>query len=252
MLGYEQMGSGKMGVVVLHDWMCDSSSWRTVRQYLNKDEFAWIFVDLRGYGMSLSQRGDYTVEEAAADVLALTETFDMQRLVVIGHSMSSLVALHLAQTSNRFERAVLVCPNPPRGLGVDETLLSRLIAVAKGDDTLRMQAIMYTLGDRLSEGWARYKVARWRATSDSNAVAGYVHLFAVNGVPNPEATAAIPILAVTGEQDAPSMRGGSVKDYFAPICPQLTIASIAECGHYPMQETPPLLATIIERFLHSV
>ena len=34
-----------------------------------------------------------------------------------------------------------------------------------------------------------------------------------------------------------------------PFYPNGRLVSLGECGHYPMQEQPPLLATLIERFL---
>jgi pimeloyl-ACP methyl ester carboxylesterase len=34
-----------------------------------------------------------------------------------------------------------------------------------------------------------------------------------------------------------------------PFYPNSRLVSLGECGHYPMQEQPPLLATLIERFL---
>ena len=252
MLGYERLGSGSLGVIVLHDWLCDTSTWDSVRFYLNGEQFTWVFTDLRGYGKSRSETGTYTLEEAAADVVSLLDTLGWQRAVIVGHSMSTLVALHLAQTApDRIDRAVLVCPVPPSGLGVDASMVEALTAVANGDDTQRIQAMKYAMGDRLSDGWLRYKVTRWRATSDPEAVTGYVPLFAENGVPNPKATVTVPLLAVTGEQDDAPMRSAAVQACFSPLCPNLTVAPIAECGHYPMQETPPLLATILERFLRQ-
>ena len=53
-------------------------------------------VDLRGYGRSRGRTGAFTLEEAAADVLALGDALGLTRFAVVGHSMSPLVALHLA------------------------------------------------------------------------------------------------------------------------------------------------------------
>src|SRR5690606_18118355 len=100
---------------------------------------------------------------------------------------------------------------------------------------------------RLSPGWARYKASRWRARADPVAAAGYVAMFARDGLPNPTARISIPVLAVTGEQDAPPMRSDAVQRQLAPLCEQLTVVSLSESGHYPMQEMPPLTVAILER-----
>lgn len=254
MIGYDLIGEGRCGVIVLHDWLCDTSTWQSVRLYLNEQDFTWVFADLRGYGKSKEQTGEYSIEEAASDVISLANALNWKRFVIVGHSMSTLVALHIAQIApERIDRVVLVCPVPRHGLGVDDSVVAALVAIAKGDDAHRMQAVKYTVGDRLSEGWGwiRYKANRWRATSIPDAVAGYVPMFAKHGLLNPTTPVSVPVLAVTGEQDDPSMRSAAIRESLSPLCPKLSIETISACGHYPMQEAPPLFATIVERFLNS-
>ncbi|MEA2259830.1 MAG: hypothetical protein QOJ51_2655 [Acidobacteriaceae bacterium] len=45
---------------------------------------------------------------------------------------------------------------------------------------------------------------------------------------------------------APQAKSGG---WMLPFYPNGRLVSLGECGHYPMQEQPPLLATLIERFL---
>jgi pimeloyl-ACP methyl ester carboxylesterase len=250
MLGHETLGSGPGAVVVLNDWIGDTSTWDGVRPYLDRDRFTWVFTDLRGYGRSRGQRGAFGVVEAAADVLEVADALGFRRLAIVGHSMSCLVALHLAQHApDRIERAVVLTPPPPRGFGTDEATLDRMQAVGRGDDEARMRALRAIWGGRLSEAWVRFKAARWRAGADPDAVAGYVAMFGRDGLPDPAAKIAAPVLAVTGEQDAEIMRREAVTRLLGPLCEGLTVIPLADCGHYPMQEAPPLLATLLERFL---
>jgi pimeloyl-ACP methyl ester carboxylesterase len=250
MIGYDKVGSGTLGVIVLNDWMCDTSTWDCARDYLDKGSFTWTFADLRGYGRSIDRRGMFTVAEAAADVVSLADTLGWRRFAIVGHSMSSLIALHLAQhLPDRIDRAVVLTPPPPTGFGVDDATLDALRAIARSDDSERIRSLKARWGNRLSEHWIRFKAARWRACADPEAVAGYVAMFARDGLPNPTASITIPLLAVTGEQDAEIMRREAVTRSLAPLCERLVVAPLADCGHYPMQEAPPLLVTILERFL---
>lgn len=250
MLGHEVIGSGAGHVVVLNDWLCDTSTWDGARAYLDRERFTWSFTDVRGYGRSRGQTGAFTVEEIAADVLAMADARGMRSFAVVGHSMSTLVAMHLAQHApDRIVRIVLLTPPPPSGLGVDDFTLGALEAAARGDDARRTRAVRVMFGERLSEGFVRFKVDRWRACADPEAVARYVATFARRGLAEPTRPVDIPVLAVTGEEDAEVMRGASVERLFRPIAPHLEVAAFEACGHYPMQEMPPRLVATVERFL---
>src|SRR4051812_44103685 len=135
MIGYDKVGSGALGVIVLNDWMCDTSTWDGARPYLDEGAFTWAFADLRGYGRSMDRHGEFTVTEAAWDVVRLADALGFRRFALVGHSMSSLAALHLAQhLPDRIDRAVVLTPPPPRGFGADDATLNALRAVARGDD----------------------------------------------------------------------------------------------------------------------
>lgn len=250
MLGYDVYGSGPRGVIVLNDWVSDTSSWDGARPYLDREAYRWLFADLRGYGRSREQRGEYTVPEAAGDVLALADALDLRRFALVGHSMSALIALHLAQQpSTRVSRAVLITPPPPAGLGMDDAGVAGMAALGAGDDAHRLAALRALWGERLGDGWARYKTRRWRETADAQAAAAYQRIFTRDGVPSPTAPVSVPVLAIAGEQDLPPMRGAAVAEHYGSICRQLTLSAITDSAHYPMQETPPLLASLVQQFL---
>jgi pimeloyl-ACP methyl ester carboxylesterase len=87
------------------------------------------------------------------------------------------------------------------------------------------------------------------AGADPAAAASYVAMFARDGLFDPSARITVPVLAITGEQDAPPMRSGAVTSALGPLCDQLVVKPLADVGHYPMQEMPPLTVALIERFL---
>lgn len=249
-LGFDIWGAGPRAVVLLNDWLCDTSTWDPARCYLDTDLFRWIFTDLRGYGRSRSRSGSYTLQEAANDVLTLADALKLEGFAIVGHSMSTLVALHLGQMHpERVTQVVLLTPPPPTGLAMDSTTLEALAGVALGDDARRMRAIRAMGGGRLSEGWVRFKAERWRVTSDPQAVLGYLPMFGRDGVPHPSKAVDGPLLAVTGEEDAEVMRAQAVTGLLSPLCSRLSVVPFAACGHYPMQEMPPLLVQTLERFL---
>ena len=249
-IGHELVGTGPSRVVIMNDWLCDTSTWDGARTYLDGARFTFAFVDLRGYGRSRGRAGAFTLEEAAADVLGLADALGWTRFAVVGHSMSSLVALHLAQHhANRIERAVVLTPPPPTGFGADEAMLEGARALGRSDDASREAALKQRFGSRLSPGWAAYKAARWSATSDAAARSGYAAMFMQGGLPDATARIAAPVLAITGEQDIEPMRSAAVTRALSSFCDRLTVVAFADSGHYPMQEMPPLLVAHVERFL---
>jgi 3-oxoadipate enol-lactonase len=251
-LGHELVGVGPTRVVIMNDWLCDTSSWDGARAYLDGAQFTFAFVDLRGYGRSRGRTGAFTIDEAARDVLGLADALGWARFAIIGHSMSALVALHLAQHHDeRISRAVVLTPPPVTGFGADEAMIAASRALALADDATRMTALAERFGSRLSPAWARYKAARFCACADPTAAAGYVSMFARDGLPEPSLPITIPVLAITGEQDMPPMRCDAVKQNLGPLCAELVVTPLYDSGHYPMQEMPPLTVALVERFLHG-
>jgi pimeloyl-ACP methyl ester carboxylesterase len=249
-LGHELIGTGPTRVVIMNDWLCDTSTWDGPRAYLDGERFTYALADLRGYGRSKGRSGTFTLPEAAADVLGLVAALDWERFAIVGHSMSALVALHLVQQRpERIERAVVLTPPPPKGFGADESALAGSRGLALADEATRGPIFSQLFGTRLSPGWARFKDARWRACADAEAAAAYVTMFARDGLPDAVTPIVVPVLAITGEQDAPSMRRDAVTRALTPLCKQLTVTPLADSGHYPMQEMPPLTVALVERFL---
>jgi 3-oxoadipate enol-lactonase len=248
-LGHSMVGDGAVKVVVTNDWLCDTTTWESARAFMDGARFTWAFADLRGYGRSKDRAGAHTLEEAAGDVVALADALGWERFAIVGHSMSSLVALHLAQRSDRITRAVALTPPPPGGFGADAATMDAMRALARSDVATRAGFVRSRPGPPLSEGWARFKAERWHACADPEAAAAYVPMFAGRGLPDLATRIACPVLAVTGELDIEPMRSAAVTKLLAPLCGDLEVTPLPSCGHYPMQEAPPLLVGIVERFL---
>jgi 3-oxoadipate enol-lactonase len=252
MLGHDVLGTGPRTVLVMNDWLSDTSSWNDARAYLDTERYTWLFTDLRGYGRSKAQRGEYNLPEAAQDVLALADALHLSDFDLVGHSMSTLVAMHLAQHHpQRVHRAVVLTPAPPAGMGAESGTVAAIESLALGDDEKRGYWLRMRFGEHVPPGWARFKTAQWRAAAQPEAVAAYAAMFARDGLPNRSARISIPLLAVTGGRDDAIMQRASVLELLGPISDRLLVSEIPSCGHYPMQETPVALIAILERFLGS-
>lgn len=127
-------------MLVLHDWFCDHSSWDAAIPYLTPERFTYVFADLRGYGASREIEGDYTLDEAAKDAIALADKLGWSRFSLIGHSMSGLIVQRVAQrVPDRIAGLVAITPVSPTGMGLDQGAVGffRSIALANDEERLR-------------------------------------------------------------------------------------------------------------------
>ena len=251
-LGHEKIGAGVVNVIVMNDWMADTSTWDPAKPYLDLEEFTWVFADLRGYGRSKMLLGPFDLKQSVTDILTLADHLGWRKFSIVGHALSTLIAMHLAQHhAHRIERAIVLAPIPPAGLGTEKTMLEAVRKIDSSHNKRRIEVLTERWGNRLSKGWVKFKAARWRSTSTPDAVADYSRMFE-DGLPDPKAILDIPVLAITGEEDQIEVsRSAAVSKLLGPIAKNLTIVPFVQCSHYPMQELPPLTVATVERFLQG-
>jgi pimeloyl-ACP methyl ester carboxylesterase len=72
-------------------------------------KFRVFALDQRGHGDSDKPLSDYKFSDFAADVLAFMDAKKLEKAVIVGHSMGSFIAQHLAITApERVEKLVLI------------------------------------------------------------------------------------------------------------------------------------------------
>ena len=92
---YEDAGSGAPALVCLHGLVDDRTIWERVGAPLAQ-HYRVIRMDQRGHGESGAPAGPYAREDLAADVVALLDGLDIERAVLVGHSMGGIVAMTTA------------------------------------------------------------------------------------------------------------------------------------------------------------
>lgn len=250
-LAHSRDGHGIERVLVLHDWLADSTEYDPAIPYFDLTTLTLARVDLPGYGGSRASpvRG---VDAATLDrdVLAVADHLKWARFHLLAHSMSTVVAQRLARSAvERLASVTLVTPLPP-GLIYPDSVVDSLRAVGRHPDR-RHGAFASRWGTRLSARWLEWKLERWAARSDPEAVAAYVDLFARSDLATTRAAVDVPVLAITGTEDAPHFARTAVEPAIRAVYPDAVVEDIPGAGHYPMQETPPLFASLVERFVRA-
>jgi pimeloyl-ACP methyl ester carboxylesterase len=132
-LAYEEAGDADPPLVLLHGIACHRGFWAPQVERLRADHRV-VAVDLRGHGGSDAPVQPYTIAALADDVAWMCEQLDVQRPVVIGHSLGGIVALELASTRpDLVAAAVMIDSVLLSGAGRDE-FVRELVGRLRGPD----------------------------------------------------------------------------------------------------------------------
>jgi|HubBroStandDraft_4_1064222.scaffolds.fasta_scaffold115673_2 3-oxoadipate enol-lactonase len=244
-------GRGPERVLVLHDWLGDATTYDTAIPYFDLAALTLARVDLPGYGGSRARAvGGVDVATLHADVLAVADHIGWPRFHLVSHSMSTVIAQRMARSvPARLATVTLVAPAIP-GTRYPDAVVDDLRTVGR-DPSRRREAFASRWGTRRSPRWLEWKLERWAACSDPEAVAAYVDLFGRPELAATRATVPVPVLAITGAADAPYFARGAVEPAIRAVYPDAIADECPASGHYPMQETPPLFAWMVERFVRA-
>ena len=94
-VGYTRQGVGEP-LVLLHGFLEDSSMWDGF-VVGHSDQFDLIAIDLLGHGASDCSGYVHTMEEQAEAVLGVLDAEEIEKCVMIGHSMGGYVTLAFAE-----------------------------------------------------------------------------------------------------------------------------------------------------------
>lgn len=95
-INYLQSGSGDTTLLFLHGWCINSGYWKNQITHFSNDYNVYA-MDLPGFGKSIAEgRTEWTIKEYADDVVGFVKKEKLKNVVVIGHSMSGDIMLHVA------------------------------------------------------------------------------------------------------------------------------------------------------------
>jgi pimeloyl-ACP methyl ester carboxylesterase len=243
------VGSGDHHVVAVHGWFGSARGWGSLPAYLDGSGFTYAFLDLRGYGARKHTGGTHTVEEAAADAIALADELGWDQFSVVGHSMGGKIAHQvLLQAPGRVRKLVGINPVPAAATPMDEQTAA-LFDGAAGNPGNRAAIIDFTTGGKLSRTFIDHVVSHSLESSTVEAFAAYLTMWARTDFSGKVVPAAdVPVKLIVGETD-PALSAEVMAMTWQQYFPRAELEVLANAGHYPMFETPVALATSIEAFL---
>ena len=95
-ISYDVQGKGEPVLVFVHGWSCSREYWKEqVAHFAKKHKV--VTIDLAGHGQSGLSRKDYTIEAFGKDVAAVAEKLNLNRIILVGHSIGGFVAVEAAR-----------------------------------------------------------------------------------------------------------------------------------------------------------
>ena len=249
-IGHTIYGSGRQGVIVLHGWFGDHHVFAPMLPYLDYETFTYAFIDYRGYGKSRNIAGDHTMYEIAQDAIDLADYLGWKKFHLIGHSMGGMAMMRVAvNTTERVLSGVALAPVPPSGVPLDEDGEALFGGAPEKDENRRM-ILDFTTGGRLSDQWLDLHVRRSRETTTVDAYTDYLTAWTKTDFAEASKGLETPLLVCPGEFDQ-ALTADVMKQTYMEWYPNATLEVLPNSGHYPMQETPVHLATVMERFMRQ-
>jgi pimeloyl-ACP methyl ester carboxylesterase len=97
---FTREGRGSPALVFVHGFACSLDDWRHQLDFFSK-EHQVIACDLRGHGRTPGQPHECSIEHYGGDVAALVANLELEKVMLIGHSMGCRVVLeanrHIAE-----------------------------------------------------------------------------------------------------------------------------------------------------------
>jgi pimeloyl-ACP methyl ester carboxylesterase len=246
-LGYWNSGGGAQSMLFVHGWACDHATLMPVMEHF-RPSYRVVAVDLRGHGISDKPYQEYTVAGFADDLASLCRELEIQRPVVIGHSMGGTVALDLgARYSDLVSGIVLI----DSVVFPDNAFLKALQPFARalyGEDyreALRQTASSLFLSTDDSERKSRLLSTMADVPQHVLASAFRNHITEYDAT-QAASTCRLPVAYIAAARKLADL------DRFRELCPQLIVTQTLGAEHFSPLEVPDQVNAMIERFCFCV
>lgn len=248
---YTKHGNGELKIIATHSWMDDYESWKPTIPHFDLDKFSIAFVDVRGYGKSKHIKGDYTTDEIANDIFNVADELGWEQFYLIGHSMCGMAAQKatLLDKNKRIIKTILITPVAASGFPADKDTLDFFNAIPQNSELTRTAFNVFT-SNKLSNTWQSKRTARHIEVTDKEAQIGYINMWVNENFIDKVSELDSSFLVISGKNDHPQFQIENQKAAFENF-KDVNFIEIESAGHFPMQETPVLLASIIENYIKN-
>jgi pimeloyl-ACP methyl ester carboxylesterase len=253
-LRYFEAGSGRP-LVLIHAFPVSAEMWRP---QLDRVPDGWRFIapDVRGFGAAAIEPGTTpTIDDYAADIIALMDMLRLDRVVMAGLSMGGYITFALRRlASDRISGLILADTRSQPDTA--EALKGRRALLEKVRDR-GVRAVIDELMPKLLGETSRRERADVLAhltglieANAAGAIEAAIHALMSRPDSTPDlATIRCPTLVVVGEED--TITPVSEAEALQRAIAGSSLAVLPRAGHLSNLESPDEFSAALHRFLHA-
>jgi pimeloyl-ACP methyl ester carboxylesterase len=123
---YRRIGQGSKTLLFMHGWGGNGSGsfWNQLLRHIDTNDLCMVTVDLRGHSRSEHTRDGFTTERFAEDMFDLATHLKVDRLIVVGYSMSARWAQWMSSVRpDQISGQILIAPVPALALAFPDGMV---------------------------------------------------------------------------------------------------------------------------------
>jgi N-formylmaleamate deformylase len=256
-LHYTRTGGAKPPLVLAHGVGDDGLCWTAVAEALEQ-EYDVIMLDARGHGRSAAPEQGYSPAVQTEDLAGLIAVLDLQRPLVLGHSMGAMTALALAGSYPDMARAILLEDPPPWWMTQPEGSPSEMerraqMRASMAELKRKTREELVAEGRAVAPGWSDAEVERW-ADAKQRFSCNVLEIFNSSVEARADGLAIVrritcPALLITADPEQDALVTAESAAGLQALIPQLRIAYIPEAGHSIRRDQFARYLEIVRPFL---
>jgi pimeloyl-ACP methyl ester carboxylesterase len=253
---YESYGASGEALVFIHGWTCDLTFWRGQQALYDHPNRRALLIDLPGHGSSDKPHRAYPVEFFARAVEAVMRDAQIERGVLIGHSLGGPIAYaFLREFPEKASALVLVDAFVARhmaGPANRPAAAAYFAGVARSLQGVRGER---NFAERVESCFTQQTTPALRAEIRAKMAATpkYVRIAALSsisslGPPPDDETFDLPAIAIQAAEPGTQARFELMRSIF----PNMQLDGWTGAGHFLMMEDPQRFNADVEQFLARV